>query len=164
VHLETGSSHQHTVSALCMKSVYPYCKIWTALILSIQVTVDEINHNMWPEKPKALKTIFLMFRLLKSPLTIRRSRVCRDFFCQAHYSNPEGVPIRPISEITIANVTSFRGGCTAFSTLVILLSLQNIILFSSLVCLWELQNVDEPSAGRVCRKKGRKLLSNEQKK
>jgi hypothetical protein len=90
---------------------------------------------MWPEKPKALKTIFLMFRLLKSPLTIRRSRDCRDFFCQEHSSNPEGVSIRPISEITIANVTSFRRGCTAFSTLVILLSLQNIILFPlSFVC------------------------------
>jgi hypothetical protein len=112
-----------------MKSVYPYCKIWTALILFIQVTVDEINHNMWAEEPKALKTIFLMFRLLKSPLTIRRSRGSRDFFCQEHSSNPTGASIRPISEITIANVTSFRRGCTAFSTLVILLSLQNMILF-----------------------------------
>lgn len=139
--------------ALCINFVYSYCKLWTALKLFIQVTVDRINHNMWSKKPKALKTIFLMFRLLKSPLAIRRSRDWRDFFCQENPSNPERVSIRPISEITIANVTSFSRGCTAFSTFIILLSLQNILLFTLSFISESCKNMEKPSASSgVCTK------------
>lgn len=122
------------------------------MTLFIQRTVDGINHSMWSEKPKALKTIFLMFRFLKSPLAIHRSRGWRDFFCQENSSNPERVSILPISEITIANVSSFSRGCTAFSTFIILLSLQNIILFPLWFISGSCENMEEPSASRVCRK------------
>lgn len=107
---------------------------------------------MWSENPKALKVIFLMFRLLKSPLEIYRSRGWRDFFCQENSSRPERVSIRPISEITIANVTSFSRGCTAFSTFIILLSLQNIILCPLSFISGSCKNMEETSASRVCRK------------
>jgi hypothetical protein len=105
---------------------------------------------MWSEKPEALKTSFLKLRFVISSLCIRGSRGCWgfSFFCEADHSNPETVYIDPLSEITIANVTSFIHGPSASTAR----HSAQLAKYSSLVCeaaktLTKYMN--GPSAGRA---------------